>query len=108
MWPALMFAANRNDKVNGRTRILVVSIKIRNGFSQSGAPSGKRWATDALGDLINDDKINLIHIGRPNAMVKIRCLDRLNVYGIKPVKLIKMISEKIGVTKDPAPFRLDV
>jgi len=42
MCPALIFAANRKDRVNGRTEILVVSIKIRNGFSHVGAPSGKK------------------------------------------------------------------
>lgn len=42
MWPALMFAASRNDKVSGRTVILVVSIRTRNGFNQSGAPSGRK------------------------------------------------------------------
>ena len=42
MCPALMLAASRNDRVRGRTRILDVSIRTRNGFSQSGAPSGRR------------------------------------------------------------------
>jgi hypothetical protein len=42
IWPALMLAANRNDRVRGRTRTLVVSIRTRKGFNQSGAPSGKK------------------------------------------------------------------
>jgi len=42
MCPALMLAASRNDSVIGRTMILVVSIITRNGFSQSGAPSGRK------------------------------------------------------------------
>jgi hypothetical protein len=50
MCPAVMFAASRNDKVIGRTMILVVSIITRNGFSHSGAPSGKKCATDFLGE----------------------------------------------------------
>jgi len=70
--PALMLAANRNDSVSGRTRILVVSIKIRNGFSQSGAPSGNKCATDALGDFENVDKMKDSHIGNPNESVKIK------------------------------------
>lgn len=49
MWPALILAAKRNDRVSGRTVILVVSIMTRNGFSQSGAPSGSRCATVFLG-----------------------------------------------------------
>lgn len=43
-----MFAANRNDRVIGRTVILVVSIIIRAGLSQVGAPSGRKWATNCL------------------------------------------------------------
>jgi hypothetical protein len=42
MWPALMLAAKRKDRVSGRTRILVDSIRTRNGFSHVGAPSGNR------------------------------------------------------------------
>jgi hypothetical protein len=40
--PAVILAANRNDRVIGRTMILVLSIKTRNGFNQSGAPSGRK------------------------------------------------------------------
>jgi hypothetical protein len=40
--PAVMFAASRKDRVIGRTRILVVSISTKNGFSHSGAPSGRK------------------------------------------------------------------
>ena len=40
--PALMFAASRNDRVNGRTITLVVSISTRNGLSQSGSPSERK------------------------------------------------------------------
>jgi len=79
MWPALIFAANRNDRVNGRTIILVVSIRTRNGFNQSGAPSGRKWATEALNDLVNLERIILNHTGSPITNVKIRCLEVLNM-----------------------------
>lgn len=79
MWPALMLAAKRNDKVIGRTKILVVSISTRNGFNQSGAPSGRKWATEALGDLEKDERIILNHNGKPNLRVKIKCLVVLNM-----------------------------
>jgi hypothetical protein len=42
IWPALIFAASRKDRVSGRTKILVVSIITKNGLSQSGAPSGRK------------------------------------------------------------------
>lgn len=41
-----MFAASRKDRVIERTVTLVVSINTRKGLSQSGAPSGRRWAID--------------------------------------------------------------
>ena len=97
MWPALMFAASRNESVSGRTMMLVVSMITRNGFSHSGAPSGKRWAIVFFG-------LKLIHRGRPNDRVKIRWLEVLNVYGIIPIKLI--IIRIINSTEiiDEAPF----
>lgn len=78
MCPALMLAASRNDKVSGRTVILVDSISTRNGFSQSGAPSGRKWAINIFGNLVRLDKIIDIHSGSPRDRVKIRCLDKLN------------------------------
>jgi hypothetical protein len=74
-----MLAARRKDRVNGRTRTLVVSINTRNGFSQSGAPSGRKWAVDFLGLWENLEMINLIQIGSPRVRVKIKCLEVLNV-----------------------------
>ena len=106
MWPALMLAANRNERVRGRTIILVVSIRTRNGFNQSGAPSGRKWAIEAFMFLENLDIIIDSHRGRPNLRVKIRCLDNLNVYGIRPIKLIKIIIVNSGVTSELNPFRL--
>lgn len=79
-----MFAANRNDRVTGRTMILDDSINTKNGFSQSGAPSGKRWAIVALMDLMALDIINSIHIGSPILKVNKRCLVTLKVYGNSP------------------------
>lgn len=75
MCPAVMFAANRNDKVIGRTDTLIVSIITRNGFNHSGAPSGRKWAIDFLGLNVNEDRIILNHIGSPIDNVKIRCLE---------------------------------
>jgi len=108
MWPALILAASRNDKVIGRTIILVVSISTRNGFNQLGAPSGRKWAIDALGAFVNVDIIILSQIGNPKLMVKIRCLDNLNVYGTNPIRLMIMIIEKRGVIIDLNPLRFAI
>lgn len=44
IWPAVILAARRNLKVIGRTEILVVSIRTKNGFNHLGAPPGRREA----------------------------------------------------------------
>ena len=106
MCPALMFAASRNESVNGRTRTLVVSIIIRKGFSQSGAPSGKRCAIDAFTFFVNEEMIKDNQRGIPRAKVIIRWLDSLNVYGFNPIKLIKIIAGKIIEINVEEPFIL--
>lgn len=75
MWPALMFAASRNESVAGRTEILIVSAMARKGFNQSGAPSGRSAATKALVFFMADLMIIVSHRGSPNVRVNIRCLD---------------------------------
>jgi len=103
-----MLAASRNERVKGRTIILVVSISTRNGFNQSGAPSGRKCATDDLNDLVNLDNTILNHTGNPIVNVKIKWLDVLNIYGISPNKLIKMIATKIADTRELNPFKWTV
>jgi len=101
-------AASRNERVNGRTRSLVVSIRTKNGFNQSGAPSGRKWATDALKDLVNLDRTILSHTGNPMVNVKIKCLEVLNMYGIRPNRLIKIIATKIEDANELNPFKCTV
>jgi hypothetical protein len=87
--------------------ILVVSIITRNGFSHSGAPSGRKCATDFLGEYEKDDRIIDSHIGSPIDRVIIRCLDDDREYGIIPIKLIKIIVINSAVTNDDIPFKLN-
>jgi hypothetical protein len=105
MWPAVILAASRNDRVNGRTIILVVSIRTRNGFNQSGAPSGRKCAVEFLGLKKKDEMINLNHRGSAKDKDIIRCLDNLNVYGIIPARLIIIININKEVTIKDMPFR---
>lgn len=79
MCPAVMFAASRNERVRGRTIILVVSINTKKGFSQSGAPSGRKCAIAFFGLKRKLEVINLSHRGNPKDSVMIRCLDSLNL-----------------------------
>ena len=77
--PAVILAANRNESVIGRTKILVVSINTRKGFNQSGAPSGRKWAVEALKFMKIDEIIRLSHKGNPILRVIIKWLDKLRV-----------------------------
>jgi len=106
MCPAVMFAASRNDSVIGRTRILVVSIMTRNGFSHSGAPSGRKWAVDFFGEYLNVEINILNHIGNPINRVMIRCLDEDIEYGIIPIILIVMIIINSLATVEESPLML--
>lgn len=86
-----MFAASRKDNVMGRTIILDDSINTKNGFSQFGAPSGRKCAIVALGIFEILDRINISHIGNPILRVNRRCLVILNVYGNSPIIFSTMI-----------------
>lgn len=79
MWPALMFAASRKESVIGRTMILDDSMSTKNGFNQSGAPSGRRCAIVAFRDFSALDIIKSIHIGNPILKVNSKWLVTLNV-----------------------------
>jgi len=79
MCPAVRFAASRKERVTGRTLILRVSTITRKGFSQSGAPLGRRPAMKEYGACVRLDIINDSHIGSPSVRVMIKCLDILKV-----------------------------
>ena len=97
MWPALMLAARRKDKVIGRTVILEDSIKTRNGLSQEGAPPGSSMARNFMGAERREERIRLSHKVRPNENVKIRWLDELKTYGVNLLKFEYISSRKRGV-----------
>ena len=86
-----MLAASRNDRVKGRTLILIVSIITKNGLSQCGAPPGKRLAAHLEVLKITADIIRDSHKGKPNLIVKSKCLENLNTAGSSPIKLILII-----------------
>lgn len=86
--------------------MLVVSIKIKNGLSQSGAPSGNRCAIEAFKSFVKVDKIKDNHSGRPIDSVTIRWLVSLKEYGFNPNKLIIISEENIKVIVDDTPFKL--
>lgn len=65
IWPALILAASRKDKVIGRTKVLRVSIITRKGFNHIGAPEGRRWAANDLGLNVAPERIIISQIGKP-------------------------------------------
>ena len=79
MCPALMLAARRTDRVMGRSKILVVSIRINAGLKASGAPVGRRWAAAAAGLWAHPEIRSESHIGRAKVRVKTKWLLTLNV-----------------------------
>lgn len=78
MCPALMLAASRMDRVIGRTIILTVSTKTRNGFRSAGAPAGRRPAAVEDGFRIALEMIKDIHKGTLKDKVMARWLVFLN------------------------------
>ena len=61
-----MLAANRTDKVIGRSRLLRVSTKTRNGLSHAGAPAGSKCAKKGRGLYTLAEQIIISQIGIPN------------------------------------------
>lgn len=104
--PAVIFAANRNDRVIGRTKILVVSIITKNGFSHVGAPSGKKWAIDFFMENEKDEINMLNHKGRPIDRVIIKWLEDDSEYGIMPIRLIEINKINKDDTVIDKPFKL--
>lgn len=105
MWPAVILAARRNERVKGRTLILIVSIITKNGFNQWGAPPGRSAAAHEVVLKIIADIIKLNHKGAPNLSVNRRCLENLNTAGRSPIKLILIIIIKRLTIIELNPFK---
>lgn len=110
IWPALMLAASRKERVIKRTEILIVSVRTRKGFNQSGAPLGKKWATKDLGACTIALIINLNQRGNPKDKVSRRWLVDLNTYGRRPRRFreINIIKRDTRIDGNPFKWRLKV
>ena len=100
-----MLAASRKDSVINRTEILTVSIRTRNGFNQSGAPDGRKWAVKDLGLCVAPLIIRESHRGRPNERVNKRCPEVLKIYGISPRRFKEIRTMKRDVRIKVKPFK---
>lgn len=67
--PALIFAASRKDRVNGREEVLVVSTSERKGLSHCGVPWGTSLARVAGASKLSEDRIYLNQRGSPSLAV---------------------------------------
>jgi len=74
MWPALMLAISRTERVIGRTAILTVSIRTRKGFRRAGAPIGSKPATTEEGLKKTPETSKDNHRGKPKERETARCL----------------------------------
>ena len=74
-----MLAASRKAKFRGLTEILMVSIRIKKGFSDVGAPLGNRLAAKEEGENINAEIMRESQRGRGSERVKSRCIGALNM-----------------------------
>ena len=103
--PALMLAASRNERVIGRSRILMDSTKAKNGFNQSGAPPGRIPAMNLVGDQMIDEIIRLSHRGIANDIVINRCLVFLKTYGKRPRMFMEIIRINAEDRINERPFK---
>lgn len=71
MWPAVILAARRTDRVMGRITCLTVSIKVINWERGRGVPKGTRWLKKCWVFLNILNKIILNHIGTANVKVNV-------------------------------------
>lgn len=71
MWPAVMLAAKRTDKVIGRIICLTVSIITINCDKGNGVLSGTKWLKKWCLFLLDLKRIKLIQKGKANLKVNI-------------------------------------
>lgn len=88
-WPAIILAAKRTAKVNGRIKCLIVSIKTIKGAKYRGLPSGTRWAELCLKFLNHPIKKKESQSERPNPKVTTGWAVKVNTKGNKPIKLLR-------------------
>lgn len=92
-WPAIIFAANRTDKVIGRIMFLIISMITIKGISAAGVPIGTKWARKSVILLIILNIMNLNQKGKANERVIAKCLVDVKVKEKSPRVLLKRISK---------------
>jgi len=97
--PAIIFAANRTERVIGRMILLIISIHTINDIRAIGVPWGTKCANICIVWLIQPYSIKDSQRGRAKVRVKIKCLEAVKINGNKPKEfLIKMVKKiEIGI-----------
>lgn len=73
-WPAIIFAARRTERVIGRIKFLIVSIKTIKEESIIGVPFGTKWENIWLVFLIQPNSIKIIQNGSAKEILIRICL----------------------------------
>lgn len=96
-WPAVMLAVSRTPSAMGRISKLTVSIRIINGISGVGDPSGRRWASARDGLSFRPVRIVASHRGMAMAMFIDSWEVDVKVYGSRPNRLdIKITRSRLA------------
>lgn len=93
-WPAVMLAVSRTPSAIGRISRLTVSIRIINGISGVGEPSGSMCASAVEGLVVIPVSTVAIHIGMARAMFIDSCEVVVKVYGKSPTRFDNIISRR--------------
>lgn len=102
MWPAIILAASRSARVNGRIKNLRTSINPITGARASGRPLPTRLANFLAGFLL-EARTLASQSGRATATVNTRCLEMLITQGTRPARLIATNIKNNDVRSQPTP-----
>lgn len=91
-WPAIIFAARRTERVIGRIKFLIVSIKTIKEDNSMGVPEGTKWENMWLVFLIHPNNMKIIQNGMARDILIRICLVAVKMYGNKPKKLLSIIN----------------
>lgn len=89
-WPAIILAANRIAKVNGRIKCLIISITTIKGAKYRGLPSGTKWAALCLKFFVHPIKKNDNQNTTPIPIVNIGCAVKVKIKGKSPIKFLSI------------------
>lgn len=98
MWPAVMFAHSRTDRVTGRIICLIDSINTINWDNARGVESGTRCLKNWLVLCVILKMIVLIQNGSARAKVNIICLEIVYTYGMRPQIFKIKIKRKVLIS----------